>query len=114
MLNIFLEFVDLPADKKLEYIKTVIVAGTTGLEWQPEEQDTDKFFEGFKKQLSSLSLTEVDGFESSAIKCSSQVEEKTICVSWSNESVHMNFLQLLATKESEMNLGILQLLLDHG
>ena len=65
-LNVFLEFVDLPADKKMEYIKKVIEAGT-GIGWQPQEQD-DKLFidlDCFKKQLSSLSVTEVDAFDRS-------------------------------------------------
>merc|ERR1712130_414870 len=100
-LNVFLEFVDLPADKKMEYIQKVMEA-VIQLGWQPQEQD-DKLFidlDCFKKQLSSLSVTEV--------------EEKTISVNWANERAQMNFLQLLATKTSEMNLGILQLLLDHG
>ena len=56
-LNVFLEFVDLPVDKKMEYVKTVVDVGG---------QD-DKFsveLEGFKKQLSSLPVAEVDGFDS--------------------------------------------------
>ena len=62
-LNVFLEFVDLPADKKMEYVKKVIEAGT-GIGWQPQEQD-DKLsmeLDDFKKQLSLLSVAEVDGF----------------------------------------------------
>ena len=62
-MNVFLEFVDLPPDKKMEYVKKVIEAGT-GIGWQPQEQD-DKLsmeLDDFKKQLSSLSVTEVDGF----------------------------------------------------
>ena len=47
----------------MEYIKKVIEAGT-GIGWQPQEQD-DKLsmeLDDFKKQLSLLSVAEVDGF----------------------------------------------------
>ena len=53
-LNVFLDLVDIPSNKKMEYVKTVV-----------ETQD-DKFsvnFEGFKKQLSSLPVAEVDAFD---------------------------------------------------
>ena len=54
-LNVFAEFIDFPSDEKMKFIKTVIETGKD-----------DRFFvelEGFKKQLSSLSVTEVDAFD---------------------------------------------------
>jgi len=91
-LNVFAEFIDFPSDEKMKFIKTVVEAGKD-----------DRFsveLEGFKKQLSSLSVTELG--------------EEEIQVQWTNGWREVKLLQLLASKTSEMNLGLLELLLDHG
>ena len=51
-LNVFAELNKIPSDMKVEYIETVFKYG----------DDKTISLEGFKTQLSSLSVTEVDGF----------------------------------------------------
>ena len=56
-LNVFAELNKIPSDKKVEYIRTVLKRG----------DDETISLEGFKKQLSSLSVTEVGNFDNCAI-----------------------------------------------
>ena len=54
-LNAFAEFIDFPSEEKMKFIKTVVEMG--------KDDSFSVELEGFKKQLSSLSVTEVDGFD---------------------------------------------------
>jgi len=93
-LNVFAELNKIPSDMKVEYIETVFKYG----------DDETISLEGFKTQLSSLSVTEL-------------AEETTKFgheVYRANQWTEGKLLQVLATKTSEVYLGLLQLLLDHG
>jgi len=89
-LNVFAELDKIPSDKKVEYIKTVLKRG----------EDETISLEGFKKQLSSLPVT--------------ALAEETTEIRWPNQWTEATLLQALATKTSEINLGLLELLLEHG
>merc|ERR1719234_33023 len=92
-LNAFAEFIDFPSEEKMKFIKTVVEMG--------KDDSFSVELEGFKKQLSSLSVTEL--------------AEEEISVRWANgQWREVKLLQLLASMTSEMNLGLLELLLGHG
>jgi len=86
ILNVFAELKEMKMENKLRYMRLVVKNGTK--EWIS--------FEGFKKQLSSLSAAEL-----------------------SNEIIPMEgrsakYLQFLASQSNPIAMEVLRLLLEHG
>jgi len=90
ILNLFAEATDMKMENKLKYMKLVVQQGWK--EWIS--------FEGFKKQLSTMSAAELD--------------EVTVPEQWAMDWTEMKYLQFLACDNTPVKMEVLRILLDHG
>merc|ERR1712032_892300 len=90
IVNLFAEAADMKMENKLKYFRLVLEGFL----------DEISFFEGFKKQLSTVSAAELG--------------EATARTQWAMDWTELNYLQYLACTNSSFSVEVLRILLDHG